>query len=68
MAKSLCVHVKDVGSIPGQGTKILHVADHSQKINKQTNKQKTLRSGLTMSVSIHLSHLLAAEDPSPLSC
>ena len=39
MAKSLCVHVKDVGSIPGQGTKILHVADHSQKINKQTNKK-----------------------------
>ena len=35
---------KGTGSIPGQGTKVLHATGHGQKLNKRKKKMRTLNS------------------------
>ena len=39
VVKNQLVIAGDMSSIPGQGTKILHIAWHGQKLNKTKQKQ-----------------------------
>lgn len=39
MIKTLPSNTEDVGSIPGQGTKVPHVPGYSQKFKKQINNK-----------------------------